>query len=44
MKCKKCGHEMKREKARDHAFIYRCTKCGAVIRRNKAENSGEAER
>ena len=31
MKCKRCGAEMRREKVKEHAFVYRCPKCNLTI-------------
>ena len=45
MKCKRCGYEMKREKAKDHTFIYRCNRCGLIIKgQNDKSEYKEASR
>lgn len=46
MKCKRCGSEMRREKSREHSYIYRCPKCGLKIgnaRPEEKEEPGTAE-
>lgn len=30
MKCKTCGHDMKKEKRGDNNYVYVCTNCGKV--------------
>ena len=39
MKCKKCGHDMKKTSTGSHSYEFVCTWCGRIIRSNK-----EAER
>jgi len=31
MKCKRCGHDMRREKRKPGSYQYRCEFCGLIV-------------
>lgn len=43
MKCPRCNREMKREKTREHSFVYRCPVCGLEIGKRKEETIEERQ-